>query len=85
MNLYRASISNYEVNRRTPSLDDLKMFADFYGVGLDYFGTDIENSNFEISTRVIEYFKSEEIDIENKVVLFNDILAAYTGYILSGN
>lgn len=78
----RATISNYEVNRRTPSLTDLKIFADYYGVGLDYFGATIENADFEISTRVIEYFKSSEISIEDKIELFNDIVTAYTHFVL---
>ena len=34
----RATISNYEIDRRQPSLSDLKRFAEFFGVGLDYFG-----------------------------------------------
>ncbi|MBR2382018.1 MAG: helix-turn-helix domain-containing protein [Clostridia bacterium] len=82
LGLSRPTISNYEVNRRSPSLTDLKMFAEFYGVGLDYFGTTTENADFEISTRVIEYFKSEDISIEDKVDLFNDIVTAYTRFIL---
>lgn len=78
----RATISNYEVNRRTPSLNDLKIFADYYGVGLDYFGANAENADFEISTRVVEYFKSEDISVDDKIDLFNDIVTAYTRFVL---
>jgi len=85
LKLSRATISNYEVNRRTPNLSDLKAFADFYGVGLGYFGTTAENEDFEISTRVIEYFKSEDIAISNKIELFNDILMAYTRFVIENS
>ena len=78
----RATISNYEVNRRTPSLNDLKIFTDYYGVGLDYFGANAENADFEISTRVVEYFKSEDISVDDKIDLFNDIVTAYTRFVL---
>lgn len=85
LNLSRATISNYEVNRRTPSLNDLKTFANFYGVSLDYFGAVVENADFEISTRIIEYFKSADITIDDKIELFNDILVAYTRYVLEND
>ena len=82
LNLSRATISNYEVNRRSPSIDDLKLLADYFGVGLDYFGTEITNASFEISSRVIEYFKNENISLDDKIELFNDILSAYYIYVI---
>lgn len=36
--LSRATLSNYEIGRRTPHLKDLQKLADCFGVGLDYFG-----------------------------------------------
>lgn len=81
LNLSRATISNYEVNRRSPSIDDLKLLADYFGVGLDYFGEGA-NISFEISSRVIGYFKNENITIDDKTELFNDILSAYYIYVI---
>lgn len=34
----RATLSNYEIDRRTPDLKTLRKLAECYGVGLDYFG-----------------------------------------------
>ena len=78
----RATISNYEVNRRSPSIDELKRFADFFGVGLDYFGTEVENEDFEIISRVKGYFKNSDISIDDKIELFNNIIEAYYVYVL---
>ena len=85
LKLSRATISNYEVNRRSPSIDDLKALAEYFGVGLDYFGTEISNASFEISSRVIGYFKNENVVIEDKVELFNDILSAYYTHVIGKN
>lgn len=82
LKITRATISNYEVNRRTPSLSELKRIAEYYGVTLEYFGTNSEDASFEISTRVIEYFNAEDVSMEDKISLFNDILTAYTRFIL---
>lgn len=82
LNLSRATISNYEVNRRSPSIDDLKLFAEYFGVGLDYFGSEIGNASFEISSRIIGYFKNESISIDDKIELFNDVLSAYYLYVI---
>ena len=45
----------------------------------------LTNSNQELSDenkKAIEYFKSEDISIDDKVDLFNDIVTAYTRFIL---
>ena len=82
LDLSRATISNYEVNRRSPSIDELKRFADYFGVGLDYFGTEAANESFEISSRVRGYFKNENMSLDDKIELFNDILSAYYLYVI---
>ena len=82
LELSRATISNYEVNRRSPSIDELKRFADFFGVGLDYFGTEVENEDFEIISRVKGYFKNSDISIDDKIELFNNIIEAYYVYVI---
>ena len=51
LNLSRATISNYEVGRRSPHLSELRRFAEFYGVSLDYFGVETEDESFELFIR----------------------------------
>jgi len=82
LNVHRSTVANYELNRRTPSLEELKKISNFFGVGLDYFGTSTSDESFEISSRVIAYFKNNEFSIEDKTELFNDILTAYYLYVL---
>lgn len=36
LNITRASLSHYEVNRRDPDTDTLKKLADFFDVSVDY-------------------------------------------------
>lgn len=83
LGIKRATISNWEINRRTPSMDDLKRVAEFFGVSLDYFGSDVKDSNMDILSRVMEYFKNEEINSADKVTLFNNILTAYAHIVLN--
>ena len=64
-------------------MDDLKRVAEFFGVSLDYFGSDVKDSNMDILSRVMEYFKNEEITNTDKVTLFNNILTAYAHIVLN--
>ena len=48
----RATISNYEIDRRQPSLSDLSRFAEFFGVGLDFFGLAWISSGWPHRTRL---------------------------------
>ncbi len=79
----RSTISNWEINRRTPSMDDLKRVAEFFNVSLDYFGSDIKNDNFDILSRVMEYFRNSDISNEGKTALFNNILTAYAHLVIN--
>lgn len=63
-------------------MPDLQLFAQYYGVDFGYFGVSATDSDFELNTRIIEYFKNEAISIEEKIALFNDIILAYTKYII---
>lgn len=62
----RATISNYEISRRSPSLKELKRFAEFYGVGLDYFGVATKDEVFDLLSRAKEAIKNIEKSIEQK-------------------
>lgn len=77
MNLNRASISNYEVGRRTPHLSELKRFAEFFGVSLDYFGVSSQDEVFELLARAKEVFASDDIPKEKKESLYKEIMKLY--------
>lgn len=73
----RATISNYEISRRSPSLKELKRFAEFYGVGLDYFGVATRDEVFDLLTRAKEVFASDEISKDQKEELYKELLKLY--------
>lgn len=73
----RATISNYEIGRRTPNLNDLKRFSEFYGVGLDYFGVASKDEVFDLLSRAKDVFESNEISKEDKEELYREIMKLY--------
>ena len=77
LNLSRATISNYEVGRRTPHLSELRRFAEFYGVGLDYFGVETTDESFELLSRAKSVFTSNEFSAEVKTQLYKEIMKMY--------
>lgn len=77
LGLSRATISNYEVGRRSPHLSDLRRFAEFYGVGLDYFGVDATDESFELLSRAKNVFLNENISKEEKEKLYKSIMKMY--------
>lgn len=70
----RATISNYEIGRRTPSLNELKRFAKFYGVGLDYFGVVTTDEVFDLISRAKDIFQNEDVPQEVKREIFEEIM-----------
>lgn len=66
MGVARATISNYEVGRRAPHLSELKRFAAFYGVGLDYFGLTSTDEIFDLLSRAKTVFESESVSKKTK-------------------
>lgn len=77
LNLSRATISNYEVGRRSPHLSELRRFAEFYGVGLDYFGVDTVDESFELLSRAKSVLCNKEISIEERTKLYKEITKMY--------
>lgn len=73
----RATISNYEIGRRTPHLKDLQRMAAFYGVGLDYFGITPTDEVLELLSRAKEVFESDIVSTEKKKELFDEIMKLY--------
>ena len=77
LGLSRATISNYEVGRRSPHLSELRRFADFYGVGLDYFGVSTKDEKFELLSRAKSVFFNKDIPKEEKEDLYKSIMKMY--------
>jgi transcriptional regulator with XRE-family HTH domain len=73
----RATISNYEIGRRQPSLSDLKRFAEFYGVGLDYFGVVSKDEMFDLLSRARDVFESDAVSKEQKEEIYKEIMKLY--------
>lgn len=70
----RATLSNYEIDRRTPDLKTLRKLAECYGVGLDYFGVVPADEVLELLARAKDVFESEHISDERKNELFDAIM-----------
>ena len=77
MEISRASISNYEVGRRSPHLSELRRFADFYGVGLDFFGVATTDEIFELLSRAKTVFNNDDISKEKKDDLYKELMKLY--------
>ena len=72
----RATLSNYEINRRTPDLKTLRKLAECYGVGLDYFGIATADEVLELLARAKEVFESD-ISIEKKREIHDELMKLY--------
>lgn len=76
LGISRCSVSNYECGRRSPHLSELKRFAKFYGVGLDYFGVVSTDEVFDLLSRAREVFKSD-IPKEHKEDIYKELMKLY--------
>ena len=77
LNLSRATISNYEVGRRSPHLSELKRFASFYGVSLDYFGIVSQDESFELLARARSVLCNKDIPKEERERVYREIMKIY--------
>ena len=77
MGVTRATVSNYEVGRRAPHLSELKRFAEFYGVGLDYFGVAATDEMFDLLSRAKAVFESNSVSKEKKDELHLALMQIY--------
>ena len=73
----RATVGGYEIGRRQPRLPDLQKMADFYGVGLDYFGIATTDDVFDVLARAKDVFASDEISKEEKDNLYKELMRLY--------
>lgn len=77
LDLSRATISNYEVGRRSPHLSDLRRFAEFYGVSLDYFGVETVDESFELLSRAKSVFCNKNIEKSERERIYKELMKMY--------
>lgn len=73
----RGTIGGYEIGRRNPRLPDLQKLAEFFGVGLDYFGVATSDEVFDILARAKDVFASEAVSKEEKENLYKELMRLY--------
>ena len=72
----RATISNYEIGRRTPHLSDLRKLAEALGTTMEYFavqGEDVHN----LIARARMLFENEGIPASEKAKIYKEIMRLY--------
>lgn len=77
LGLTRCTVSNYECGRRSPHLSELKRFAEYFGVGLDYFGVVSKDEIFDLVSRAREVFKSSAVSKEQKEAVYKELMKLY--------
>lgn len=77
LGITRASVSNYEVGRRSPHISELRRIGDFYGVGLDYFGVTPTDEAFDLLSRARDVFNSPAVTKEKKDEIYKELMKIY--------
>ncbi len=77
MNWSRATISNYECDRRVPHLDELTALCHFFGVSMDYWGVETKDESFELLSRAKSIFLNKEIPKEERERLYKELMRIY--------
>lgn len=77
LGIKRATISNYEIDRRTPHMSELQRIAEFFGVGLDYFGVAQTDDVLDLITRAKKVFDNESIPTEKKEAVYKELMRLY--------
>lgn len=76
--LSRTTISNYEIGRRKPTIQELQAFAEFYGVGLEHFGmTTTKDELLDLVARAKKVFQDEEIPRDKKEAVYRELMKLY--------
>lgn len=79
----RSSLSNYEINRRKPTISDLELLAKFYGVTLDYFAKSSKDESLALLSRAKKVFENPNITTIEKEQLYMEFMKLYLA--LKGN
>lgn len=73
----RATISNYEIGRRSPHLSELRRIAEYFGVGLDYFGVAQTDDILDLVARAKKVFDNPTISTEKKENVYKELMKLY--------
>lgn len=76
LNIKRATISNYEIGRRSPHIKELEEIAEVLGVNLEYFGFG-GSAAVDLVARAKVLFESEVIPAEEKENAYKEIMKLY--------
>ena len=77
LDVKRATISNYEIGRRSPHLSELRRIAEYFGVGLDHFGVAQTDDVLDLVTRAKKVFDNENIPTEKKEAVYKELMKLY--------
>ena len=76
LGVQRATISNYEIGRRSPHIKELARLAELLGVNLEYFGvTNDDIADLVAKARIV--FDDDNIPTEDKAKVYKEILKLY--------
>ena len=73
----RSTISNYEIGRRSPSIQELTKISSILGVGLDYFGIDKGQDLHDLVARARVMFEDDSIPAGEKAKAYKEIMKLY--------
>ena len=76
LNVKRATISNYEIGRRSPHIKELEDIAEALGVNLDYFGFG-GSAAVDLVARAKVLFEDNSISAEEKAQAYKSIMKLY--------
>lgn len=76
LGVQRATISNYEIGRRSPHIKELERLADILGVNLEYFGV-LNNDLDELIAKARVVFDDNDITTDEKAKVYKEILKLY--------
>ena len=77
LEIKRATVSNYEIGRRSPHLSELRRIAEYFGVGLDYFGMVQTDDVLDLIARAKAVFDNESIPAEKKEEVYKELMRLY--------
>ena len=78
LGVHRSTVANYEIERRRPSLEELKMIAQILHVDINYLleGQEVSPEE-ELKTRANDVFFDLDISEQDKDAIFRDIMEIY--------
>ena len=76
LEIKRATISNYEIGRRSPHIKELEAICDVLGVGIEYFGYK-GNEAIELIARAKVVFNDDNVSAEEKAHVYKEIMRLY--------